>query len=89
MLFRSAFPNFGHWRVRLAHLWTGRAPRTRLFPYQWYDSPNIHFLTVLDFEELARQEGWAVERRICLAGQREVRAYANLFAEVAVFLLRG
>jgi methionine biosynthesis protein MetW len=30
-----AFPNFGHWRVRLAHLFTGRAPKTRLFPYEW------------------------------------------------------
>ncbi|MGH9627327.1 MAG: methionine biosynthesis protein MetW, partial [Bryobacteraceae bacterium] len=30
-----AFPNFGHWSVRLAHLWLGRAPRTRLFPHDW------------------------------------------------------
>ena len=39
-----AFPNFGHWRVRLSMLFSGRAPRTKLFPYEWYDSPNIHFL---------------------------------------------
>ncbi len=45
-----AFPNFGHWSVRLAHLWTGGAPKTELFPHEWYDSPNIHFLTVFDFE---------------------------------------
>ena len=44
-----AFPNFGHWRVRLAHLFTGRAPKTKLFPHDWYDSPNIHFLTVARF----------------------------------------
>jgi len=53
-----AFPNFGHWRVRVAHLASGRAPRTDLFPHEWYASPNIHFLTVLDFEELARRENW-------------------------------
>jgi methionine biosynthesis protein MetW len=82
-----AFPNFGHWRVRLSHLWSGRAPKTELFPHDWYDSPNIHFLTVHDFESLARSEGWTIERRIFLHGQREVRMLPNLLAEVAVFLI--
>ena len=82
-----AFPNFGHWTVRLSHLWSGRAPKTELFPHDWYDSPNIHFLTVLDFEQLAEKENWRVERRIFLTGNREVRALPNLTAEVAVFLV--
>jgi methionine biosynthesis protein MetW len=82
-----AFPNFGHWKVRLAHLITGRAPKTRLFPYDWYESPNIHFLTVKDFEELAAREGWRIERRIFLAGRHTVAALANLFAEVAVYMV--
>ncbi len=81
-----AFPNFGHWSVRLAHLWSGRAPKTELFPHDWYDSPNIHFLTVLDFESLAGREKWRVERRIFLSGHSEVRSLPNLRAEVAVFL---
>lgn len=83
-----AFPNFGHWRVRVAHLVSGRAPKTALFPHEWYESPNIHFLTVEDFEDLARREGWTVERRIFLAGHREVTMLPNLMAEVAVFLIR-
>ena len=83
-----AFPNFGHWRVRLAHLASGRAPRTALFPHEWYSSPNIHFLTVLDFEELVRRESWTIERRIFLAGHRELNTLPNLLAEVAVFLIR-
>ena len=83
-----AFPNFGHWRVRLSMLTTGRAPKTRLFPYDWYDSPNIHFLTVDDFEQLARQEGLAVERRFFLEGHRAVDTLPNLRAEVAVYLVR-
>jgi methionine biosynthesis protein MetW len=82
-----AFPNFGHWSVRLAHLWSGRAPKTKLFPHEWYDSPNIHFLTVHDFESLARTEKWTIERRIFLHRQREVRMLPNLLAEVAVFLI--
>ncbi|HLW77600.1 MAG TPA: methionine biosynthesis protein MetW [Bryobacteraceae bacterium] len=84
-----AFPNFGHWSVRLSHLWSGRAPRTKLFPHDWYDSPNIHFLTVLDFESLAGREQWRVERRIFLSGRSEVHALPNLRAEVAVFLFSG
>jgi methionine biosynthesis protein MetW len=82
-----AFPNFGHWRVRLSMLASGRAPRTKLFPYEWYDSPNIHFLTVEDFESLAALEGLTVERRYFLAGHCKVGVMPNLLAEVAVFLV--
>jgi methionine biosynthesis protein MetW len=82
-----AFPNFGHWRMRLSMLASGRAPRTKLFPYQWYESPNIHFLTVHDFEDLAALEGLTVERRYFLAGRRKVTVLPNLLAEVAVFLV--
>jgi methionine biosynthesis protein MetW len=83
-----AFPNFGHWRMRIAHLFSGRAPKTGLFPYDWYDSPNIHFFTVQDFEELAQKQGWTVERRYFLAGRRRLTWLPNLTAEVAVFLVR-
>ena len=84
-----AFPNFGHWKVRASMLFSGRAPRTALFPYEWYDSPNIHFLTVHDFEALVEAERLIVERRYFLAGHRRVKALPNLLAEVAVYLVRG
>jgi methionine biosynthesis protein MetW len=84
-----AFPNFAHWSVRLSHLWTGRAPKTNLFPHDWHDSPNIHFLTVLDFEALAAKEKWRVERRMFLSGHRQVTLFPNLMSEVAVFLFSG
>ena len=83
-----SFPNFGHWTVRLSMLTTGQAPKTRLFPYDWYDSPNIHFLTVRDFEALATQQGIRIEHRYFVAGEHKVSAWANLMAEVAVYLLR-
>jgi hypothetical protein len=47
---------------------SGRAPRTKLFPYEWYDSPNTHFLTVGDFESLSALEGFTFERRYFPAG---------------------
>ena len=82
------FPNYGHWSVRLAHLFSGRAPRTKLFPYNWYDSPNIHFLTVKDFEELVKAQGWTVERKIFLSGHYLGKLLPNLMAAVAVFQVR-
>jgi len=83
-----AFPNFGHWSVRLSLLFTGRAPKTDLFPYEWYDSPNIHFLTVDDFDQLVRREGFTIERNYFLAGQRRLHLLPNLGATVAVYLIR-
>lgn len=83
-----AFPNFGHWRVRLSHLFSGRAPKTHLFPFGWYDSPNVHFLTVIDFEDLIRKQGWHVERRYFAAGHWAGEMAPNLFAEIAVYLFR-
>jgi methionine biosynthesis protein MetW len=82
-----AFPNFGHYGMRLSQLVSGRAPKTPLFPHEWFDSPNIHFLTVLDFEALAQREGWRVERRIFISGQREITMLPNLMAEIAVYLV--
>ena len=84
-----AFPNFGHWRVRWAHLVSGRAPQTGLFPYEWYESPNIHFLTIDDFEILCRAQQWRVERRFFLSGTRKVTSMPNLMAEIAVYQLRS
>ena len=82
-----SFPNFGHWRVRLSMLMSGQAPKTRLFPYDWYDSPNIHFLTVRDFEDLAVKQGFRIERRYFVAGESQVSLFPNLTAEVAVYLV--
>jgi methionine biosynthesis protein MetW len=83
-----AFPNFGHWRVRMSMMFSGRAPLAPLFPYDWYDSPNIHVLTVLDFESLIALEKLVVERRYFLTRHHRVTLLPNLLAEVAVFLVR-
>jgi methionine biosynthesis protein MetW len=82
-----SFPNFGHWGVRRAMLFTGQAPKTKLFPYDWYNSPNIHFLSINDFEELCRDSGFPIEKRYFLSGARRVTVLPNLLAQTAVFLL--
>lgn len=84
-----SFPNFAHWRVRASLLWGGRMPVTRLLPLEWYETPNIHHVTVDDFRAFVRARGITVEGKWFLSGdQRTGSAMANLFAEHAVFLLR-
>lgn len=83
-----SFPNFGHWTTRVSHLFSGRSPKTKLFPYEWQESPNLHFLTIHDFIELCREQNWVIESQIFVQGNRTVRVMANLLAEVAVFSIR-
>ncbi|MBO9696634.1 MAG: methionine biosynthesis protein MetW [Sphingopyxis sp.] len=83
-----SFPNFAHWRVRLALLWNGRMPVTRLLPVAWYETPNIHHVTVSDFRDLVRMKGIAVERVWHLSGDRPASdAAASWRAEHAIFLI--
>ena len=46
------FPNFGHWQARCYLMLRGKMPVSKMMPYNWYDTPNIHFCTVKDFENL-------------------------------------
>jgi methionine biosynthesis protein MetW len=89
-----SFPNFGHWRIRLQILSRGRMPVTDNLPYEWYDTPNIHFCTIRDFVDLARKVDAEIEsaEALSLSG-RPVQVQApwwfwNLFGEQALFLLR-
>lgn len=84
-----SFPNFAHWRVRLSLLWGGRMPVTRLLPVAWYETPNIHHVTVDDFRALLADRGVEVEKSWFLNGDRPTSAAAaNFRAEHAVFLLK-
>lgn len=85
------FPNFGNIRTRL-FLWVwGRMPVTRQLPYQWYDTPNIHFCTVKDFESLCRAQSIRVLHREFVAERFPDRlfksAWPNLFCATAVYHL--
>ncbi len=84
-----SFPNFAHWRVRASLLWGGRMPVTSLLPEQWFDTPNIHHVTVDDFRAFVRARGITVEGAWFLSRSRQTSAAAaNFRAEHAVFLLR-
>lgn len=83
-----SFPNFAHWKVRASLLWNGRMPVTRLLPIAWYETPNIHHVTIRDFRELVAERGYRIEGEWFLSGDRRIGpAAANWRAEHAVFLL--
>lgn len=83
-----SFPNFAHWRMRSALVLGGRMPVTRHLPVSWYETQNIHHVTVSDFRDLIAAMGVKCERAWFFAGDREIGAsLANLRAEHAVFEL--
>jgi methionine biosynthesis protein MetW len=85
------FPNFAHWSCRLYLGTRGRMPVSRFMPYTWYDTPNIHFCTVKDFEALCAERGIRILARD-MVGNTERRpllasAWPNLFAVTAIYLI--
>jgi methionine biosynthesis protein MetW len=82
-----SFPNFGHWRSRFDLLLTGRAPITGSLPYQWYDTPNIHFLTIKDFRIFAEDKGINIVRSHYLGERRPLEFWPNMRGAYGVFVL--
>ncbi|MDN5873278.1 MAG: homoserine O-acetyltransferase [Sinobacteraceae bacterium] len=84
------FPNFGHWRARLA-LSAGHMPITPALPHRWFDSPNIRLCTVRDFETLCAERGWRVLQRAALNESRHeellIGLFPNLLCEVGLYQL--
>lgn len=84
------FPNFGQWRCRVHLATRGRMPVSRFMPYAWYDTPNIHFCTVRDFETLCRQRNIQILSRNMIGSDPErssrlARHWPNLFATTAIY----
>jgi SAM-dependent methyltransferase len=90
-----SFPNFGHWKIRLQLLATGRMPVTKNLAYTWYETPNIHFCTIKDFVDLVDDMGAVIEQASALdrfgrpVEMTLPRSLWNLFGEQAVFVLSG
>lgn len=83
-----SFPNFAHWRTRSALMFTGRMPVTPALPLSWYETQNIHHVTIADFLELLDEMGVRVENRWFFSGGRQIIAPgANWRAEFALFQL--
>ncbi len=88
-----SIPNFGHWRVRLNLLRSGRMPRTKTLDSEWYNTPNIHLCTLLDFNELCAHLNLTIEHCILMRNgttrnlTRAPSGLENLLTEQAIYTL--
>lgn len=80
-------PNFAHYKARTSIFFRGRVPVTPSLPYQWYDTPNLHFLSLTDFKDYCKNKNIAINATFYKSGNREVKLLPNLLAEYGYFLL--
>ena len=85
------FPNFGNWKSRLYLATRGRMPVSRFMPYEWYNTPNIHFCTVRDFDTLCREKNIRVLKRTVVDSEHQGswagRVWPNFLGEIAIYHL--
>jgi len=81
------FPNFAYIKARSMLFFRGKAPISKSLPYHWYDTPNLHFLSISDFKDYCREKGIKVEQRFYLGQKRVVKIFPNVFALQALFLI--
>ncbi len=87
-------PNFGHWKNRAYLTLHGRMPVTRDLTYEWYDTPNIHFCTILDFIVLCETLDLTIEQQLASTGSGKPQPFkgksliANLTGKQGVFVVR-
>jgi len=81
------FPNFAHYQARLQIFFRGKTPVTPSLPYEWHDTPNLHFLSISDFIEYCRQRNIKLEKAVFVGRRRRIKIFPNLFALTGIFLI--
>jgi len=82
-----AFPNFVHFKARAQIFFKGRVPVTPALPYEWHDTPNLHFLSISDFIRFCVKREIKIEKQVFIAGVKEISIFPNLFAEIGLFVI--
>lgn len=79
-----SIPNFGYWYNRFYLMVNGRMPVSSTLSYQWYETPNIHFCTIRDFEVLCQELDIVIEKKSFLGA---INIFPNLLSEYGIFVL--
>ncbi|MFH1305859.1 MAG: methionine biosynthesis protein MetW [Candidatus Omnitrophota bacterium] len=79
------FPNFCHIKARIQLFFGGHVPVTSFLPYAWYDTPNLHFLSIKDFRKFCAEQNLKIEKEVFLSGKGVMMFMPNLFALNAIF----
>ncbi|MBE7707429.1 MAG: methionine biosynthesis protein MetW [Cyanobacteria bacterium SIG27] len=87
-----SFPNFAYWRVRFYLFFKGKMPKSKQLPYEWYDTPNIHLLTISDFFEFCKKRNIKIEKSVYLTRNKSrsgflIKHIANFFSQEVVFVI--
>lgn len=82
-----SFPNFAHYSVRLQILFHGKVPVTPSLPYEWHNSPNAHFLSIVDFHDYCDSKKIKIEDVAYVNSGRRIRFFPNVLAESGIYLL--
>jgi len=87
-----SFPNFAYWKVRFYLFFTGNMPKSKILPFEWYDTPNIHLLTMNDFYEFCKKRNIKILKSVYMtrANVRKsflMRTLSNFFAEEVIFVI--
>jgi len=87
-----SFPNFAYWKVRFYLMFKGKMPKSNILPFQWYDTPNIHLLTIEDFYDFARINKFKIEKTICMTKAKVRKSifhklFDNFFTEEVIFVI--
>ena len=80
-----SFPNFGFWKARIQIAFAGHMPVSKELPYQWYDTPNVHHCTLIDFEGLCTKLGLRILERVVLRDGNPVSVLPNLLGSLAIY----
>jgi len=83
------FPNFAHYEARLQIFFKGKTPVTPSLPYEWHDTPNLHFLTISDFVEYCHKRSIKIKEAFFIGKNSRVKIFPNLFALIGIFLISG
>jgi methionine biosynthesis protein MetW len=81
------FPNFAYFKSRLQIFFSGKTPVTGALPYQWYETPNLHFLSISDFISYCRLKKIRIEKSMYLNEKNKILILPNLFAQIGLFLI--
>ena len=81
------FPNFCYITDRFQIFFRGRVPVTRSLPYEWYETPNLHFLSIADFNQYCKKRNVQILNSAFVTKNKKIRYQPNLFAEIGLFQL--
>ena len=81
------FPNFAYIKARVQIFFHGKLPVTPSLPFAWYESPNLHLLTIRDFKEYCRSRGYKILAERYVRNEKEITLRPNLLAQWGTFLI--